>query len=61
MDSETSASFFADRFGRSHEVIARAPGRIEFIGNHLDYNDGPREQPTSTEMGAGSSPTSVLD
>jgi galactokinase len=40
MDSETSASFFADRFGRSHEVIARAPGRIEFIGNHLDYNGG---------------------
>src|ERR1700691_3839071 len=23
------------------EIIARAPGRIEFIGNHTDYNGGP--------------------
>jgi galactokinase len=27
-------------FGRLPEVIARAPGRIEFIGNHTDYNGG---------------------
>ncbi len=28
-------------FGRAPEAITRAPGRIEFIGNHTDYNGGP--------------------
>jgi galactokinase len=32
---------FEKIFGRSPEIIARAPGRIEFIGNHTDYNGGP--------------------
>ena len=27
-------------FGRAPAVVARAPGRIEFIGNHTDYNGG---------------------
>ncbi|MFZ9682526.1 MAG: galactokinase [Cephaloticoccus sp.] len=27
-------------FGRGPTVITRAPGRIEFIGNHTDYNGG---------------------
>lgn len=27
-------------FGRTPEFMARAPGRIEFIGNHTDYNGG---------------------
>ena len=27
-------------YGRSPEICARAPGRIEFIGNHTDYNGG---------------------
>lgn len=31
---------FSRTFGRAPEVIARAPGRIEFIGNHTDYNGG---------------------
>lgn len=31
---------FCDTFGRAPEIIARAPGRIEFIGNHTDYNGG---------------------
>lgn len=34
-------SFFKSRFGTAPTVIARAPGRLEFIGNHLDYNGGP--------------------
>lgn len=34
-------TFFKSRFGVSPTVIARAPGRLEFIGNHLDYNGGP--------------------
>lgn len=31
---------FHDSFGNDPEVVARAPGRIEFIGNHTDYNGG---------------------
>ena len=31
---------FRDTFGRAPEILARAPGRIEFIGNHTDYNGG---------------------
>ncbi|NOT95699.1 MAG: galactokinase [Nitrospira sp.] len=32
---------FTAAYGRAPEVIAFAPGRIEFIGNHTDYNGGP--------------------
>ena len=31
---------FRARYGRAPAVIARAPGRLEFIGNHTDYNGG---------------------
>ena len=31
---------FRTTFGGAPEIIARAPGRIEFIGNHTDYNGG---------------------
>jgi galactokinase len=31
---------FSAVFGRAPEIFARAPGRIEFIGNHTDYNGG---------------------
>ena len=31
---------FTSVYGRTPEVVARAPGRIEFIGNHTDYNGG---------------------
>ncbi len=31
---------FCDAYGREPEFIARAPGRIEVIGNHTDYNGG---------------------
>lgn len=31
---------FAKVFGRAPEHVARAPGRVEFIGNHTDYNGG---------------------
>jgi galactokinase len=31
---------FANSYGYEPAVIARAPGRIEFIGNHTDYNGG---------------------
>ena len=31
---------FQQSFGRSPAVVTRAPGRVEFIGNHTDYNGG---------------------
>jgi galactokinase len=31
---------FQNAFGRAPEFVTRAPGRIEFIGNHTDYNGG---------------------
>jgi galactokinase len=34
------AEHFRGRYGRPAEIVARAPGRIEFIGNHTDYNGG---------------------
>ena len=31
---------FAAKFGGKPEVVAYAPGRIEVLGNHTDYNEG---------------------
>ena len=31
---------FAEKFGGKPEVVAYAPGRIEVLGNHTDYNEG---------------------
>jgi galactokinase len=31
---------FQQIYGRAPAIIARAPGRVEFIGNHTDYNGG---------------------
>lgn len=31
---------FAAKFGGKPEAVAYAPGRIEVLGNHTDYNDG---------------------
>ncbi len=31
---------FAQRFGRPPELAARAPGRVNLIGEHTDYNEG---------------------
>jgi len=37
---ESLEKTFAEIFGKKPEVFAQAPGRIEFIGNHTDYNGG---------------------
>ncbi len=39
MQSQLTA-LFTKVYGRPPEIITRAPGRIEFIGNHTDYNGG---------------------
>jgi galactokinase len=31
---------FRERFGREAEGVAEAPGRVNLIGEHLDYNEG---------------------
>ena len=31
---------FKDRYGVGPEVLASAPGRLEVLGNHTDYNNG---------------------
>ena len=37
---EQVRDLFMATFGKEPTVIARAPGRIEFVGNHNDYNGG---------------------
>lgn len=31
---------FCERFGTAPTVVAYAPGRVEILGNHTDYNEG---------------------
>jgi galactokinase len=31
---------FREKFGREGARVARAPGRLTFLGEHVDYNDG---------------------
>ena len=40
MDREERIGDFAARFGRLPEAGARAPGRVNLIGEHTDYNEG---------------------
>lgn len=37
---EKISAKFAEAYARPPESVAQAPGRIEFIGNHTDYNGG---------------------
>ncbi len=40
MTLETAKSGFHFVFGANPQVVARAPGRLEILGNHTDYNEG---------------------
>jgi galactokinase len=39
-DAQAARDLFKRHFGRTPVRIARAPGRLELLGNHTDYNDG---------------------
>ncbi len=38
--NERLMSCFRERFGTEPEILARAPGRVNLIGEHTDYNEG---------------------
>ena len=40
MKMEPLEKIFESHFGRKPAVISRAPGRLEILGNHTDYNEG---------------------
>ena len=40
MDMNSATSQFKERFGYSPAHIIRAPGRVNLLGEHVDYNDG---------------------
>ncbi len=39
-DARSVRALFIDRFGREPDVVASAPGRVNLIGEHTDYNGG---------------------
>ena len=39
-DARSVRAQFMDRFGREPDVVASAPGRVNLIGEHTDYNGG---------------------
>lgn len=40
MDTPAVKNFFRKQFGHTPAHVAAAPGRIELLGNHTDYNEG---------------------
>ena len=39
-DAASVRALFAQRFGREPDLVASAPGRVNLIGEHTDYNGG---------------------
>src|SRR5664279_3264237 len=55
---------FERRFGQPPTLIARAPGRVNLIGEHTDYNDGyvlPIAIDRDIMVAASASPSSEVD
>lgn len=40
LPEHNAVQVFRERFGASAAVLTRAPGRVELLGNHTDYNGG---------------------
>ncbi|MDQ6898134.1 MAG: hypothetical protein M3072_01255 [Candidatus Dormibacteraeota bacterium] len=40
LDIEDVSGSFARSHGASAELVVRAPGRVNLLGEHTDYNDG---------------------
>src|SRR5688500_10623387 len=61
-DVRSVRALFIDRFGREPECVASAPGRVNLIGEHTDYNGGevlPIAISRRTWVAAGRRPTDV--
>jgi galactokinase len=59
-DAGSVRALFVDRFGREPDVVASAPGRVNLIGEHTDYNGGevlPIAITRRTWVAAGLQPT----
>jgi galactokinase len=41
MDKHALLARFRERFSAEAQFFARAPGRVNLLGEHVDYNDGP--------------------
>src|SRR5256884_214664 len=63
MTGNVSALFRAT-FGEAPRVVASAPGRVNLIGEHTDYNGGPvlpLATPARTSVAVGPAPDGVLE
>ena len=38
--AERARKSYREQFGSDPDILARAPGRLELLGNHTDYNNG---------------------
>ncbi|MEM8903889.1 MAG: galactokinase [Actinomycetota bacterium] len=55
---------FDERFGHPPPIVVRAPGRVNVIGEHTDYNDGfvlPLALPCATWIAAGPGDDTLLE
>ncbi|WP_019812182.1 galactokinase, partial [Saccharomonospora halophila] len=54
--ADTAAELFTETFGRAPDGVFSAPGRVNVIGEHTDYNDGfvlPMALPHAVTVAAG--------
>lgn len=54
---------FTERFGQQPDLLAQAPGRVNLIGEHTDYNDGfvlPMAVDRRTAVAAAANPNGTI-